>query len=545
MRHKILGMDPAARVPRWLAVAGVAAEPIALILLFLLALSPRWEATFPGDAVYYVDADCYSRMLRARELWEGGIHSIAFQRTENWPDGVHTHATMPLDLLIVGLGRVFQPWATDPLAVAGAWVSPILGACTLIMLWAWTRRERFRWFGWGIAAISPAWAHGFALGRPDHQSLQVFLLTLALLAEWRIWGAGEAGKVGLSRVDRGWWRDPALISGVAWGLALWTSLYEPLVFLVLTLSLRGVVLGWGALRPRVLRGMAATGIILAAALVVDGMRFQPLPTETLTFFANWSRLIGELRSSGWLDFEILAIAGFLPLLFVGLLIWQFVRGGGRAFAAFALFLAVSFGLTLWQRRWEYFLVMVVALVAPTAMRSFRHAWKAWLVFLVASAPVFVCWIGIVHSSAAVRALHAEQRKEDRLLREAGQALISNDMTPILAPWWLSPAFAWWSGQPTVGGSSHQSLPGIVASCRFYLSEPGRSALALAEQRGVVFVVGYEPERVVVTSETILGIRAPVQNMATRLYRTGVPVPPGLEKVFQNEFFRIYEVRSIR
>ncbi len=68
-----------------------------------------------------------------------------------------------------------------------------------------------------VLAASPIVAHGFALGRPDHQSLIVACMAGALAAEWALW----------RRPSRGW----GIVSGVAWAVGLWTSLYEPVILL--------------------------------------------------------------------------------------------------------------------------------------------------------------------------------------------------------------------------------------------------------------------------------------------------------------------------
>jgi hypothetical protein len=55
------------------------------------------------------------------------------------------------------------------------------------------------------------------LGRPDHQSLLIVALLVALAAEWTF----------QEKPSRGW----SVVSGFSWGLALWVSLYGPLILL--------------------------------------------------------------------------------------------------------------------------------------------------------------------------------------------------------------------------------------------------------------------------------------------------------------------------
>src|SRR5262245_64808400 len=76
-----------------------------------------------------------------------------------------------------------------------------------------------------LYAISPILVHGTELGRPDHQSLLILLVAIAICAGW----SSQTGQ----RVNmaNAWW----LTSAAAWALAIWVSAYEPLVlFLILT-----------------------------------------------------------------------------------------------------------------------------------------------------------------------------------------------------------------------------------------------------------------------------------------------------------------------
>src|SRR5437763_16765737 len=70
--------------------------------------------------------------------------------------------------------------------------------------------------------MSPMLAHVFALGRPDHQSLLITLIAVALCAEW----------IFAQQATRGW----GIVSGASWALALWVSLYEPLVLLIIVVA---------------------------------------------------------------------------------------------------------------------------------------------------------------------------------------------------------------------------------------------------------------------------------------------------------------------
>jgi hypothetical protein len=125
------------------------------------------------------------------------------------------------------------------------------------------------------------------------------------------------------------------------------------------------------------------------------------------------------------------------------------------------------------------------------------------------------------------------------LREAAVAIRGLPDGGVLAPWWFSPAIVWWSGKPCVGGTSHQSLPGIVDSCVFYLAGDEAEGGKILENRKVRAVIAYEPDRVVSNSEQILGRKAEGSTLAEQLYKKRPLEGVGL--VFENRFFKVYEV----
>ena len=81
-----------------------AASILVVLLLAALAFIARcWNVreVFVGEHIYFVDADCYSRMTRAREVAEGRGLFIKKHDFENWPQGTHPHTTAPMDWVIV------------------------------------------------------------------------------------------------------------------------------------------------------------------------------------------------------------------------------------------------------------------------------------------------------------------------------------------------------------------------------------------------------------------------------------------------------------
>ena len=109
---------------------------------------------------------------------------------------------------------------------------------------------------------------------------------------------------------------------------------------------------------------------------------------------------------------------------------------------------------------------------------------------------------------------ATQRAERAALRDTVSIIATNPNGAFLAPWWQSPAIAYWTRRPGVAGSSHQSLPGIVDTARFYLTDKNDEAAAILKKRRVTHVLADAAEREIETSAALLGIEPPATPLAT-------------------------------
>ncbi|MEI6491064.1 MAG: hypothetical protein WCO94_00840, partial [Verrucomicrobiota bacterium] len=195
-----------------------------LLVLGLALAAFRWnsDAVFIKGNVFFTDGDCYARMTRVRLLLEHPLEPVRQHDFENYPIGTRPHTTAPLDYLIAGLSSVIGLFFSDALPLAGAWISPLLGLATLGILAVWLRGVPFGGAMVLLLAVSPIISHGFLLGRPDHQSLMMLLVAIALAAEVDMWTGKQRGR----------------LAAVAWALALWVSLFEPLILLAAVLLLR-------------------------------------------------------------------------------------------------------------------------------------------------------------------------------------------------------------------------------------------------------------------------------------------------------------------
>ncbi len=482
--------------------------------------------------IYFLDADCYSRMTRARLIMEAPGRVRRWHDFENHPAGVDSHTTAPFDYCIIGIKSVLDfgfligdrarthYLGAQTLDLAGALISPLLGVATCLWLGIWARQlpTGFRntegaprsailpWIAGSVPlffAISPILVHGTALGRPDHQSLLIMLLAISLSAELRL----------ASGASRRW----SVTSGLAWGLALWVSLYEPLVLFAAVIGL------WLVLAPRRLLArerIAGLCVFVALSLIafaIEGWRIHAPEQSTLPFLKNWSESLGELKHPtagmifGWLGWGCLAA----PVL----LVITSVRD--RTAIPILLVLLLVVALTCWQLRWGYFLALVFGMSLPWQLAALQRAAVGWLFFAVALWPMLQEWDERLFPSEEAQRRAAERRLEVTVLR----TLLDNAFTDVafrdspvgfVAPWWLSPSIAYWTGHHGVAGSSHESLPGIMDSARFYLAEDPQEAGAILKTRRVAWVLADDPGRVVGTSSAILGVTPPSRPMAFTL-----------------------------
>jgi hypothetical protein len=509
---------------------------VGLVMWLALALASyswNWRQVFVGGQTYFVDPDCYSRMTRVQQVIMAPWKSVRFHDFENAPVGITPHTTAPMDLLLAALARAFHfaYWITDvdspccpPLDLAGAFVSPLLGLALVAFLWWWGRKFAipYRNAMMVIVAVSPILVHGFQLGRPDHQSLIVLLVGAALAAEISLW----------RQPSQSW----EICSAALWALALWTSFFEPFILLGATALMRLGVRGRNALPSRT--AVLVFIVLLVAAILFDGWRIRAPSAEEKTHFFRWALNIGELRHATLP--QIFRWTGWLLIASPLLLFWRFLEEKDRSCAALAVFVFLLIALSLWHMRWGYFLAIAFALSLPWALAAIPSKAIAWLAFGISLWPVAAEWDRQLYPDEEEKITREENRQDAYLLREASQALISPQRAIVLAPWWLSPALAYWSGQQCVSGSSHQSLPGTVDSSRFYLSESPQEARDILRKRSVNYVIAYEPSRVISNSAQVLNRLPPHRPMVEILYNDPRAVPSFLRLVYENKFFKVFE-----
>jgi hypothetical protein len=210
----------------------------------------------------------------------------------------------------------------------------------------------------------------------------------------------------------------------------------------------------------------------------------------------------------------------------------------RALPIYVLLVATYF-LTVWQARWGYFFVLIFALALPALLAPIKSAVAVWIAFVLSMFPILRDWDERLWPNEAQLAARVERRIESAQIRDLALSLRSPEVHPFLAPWWLSPSIAYWSGQPGVAGSSHESLNGIEASAQFFLSENLEQAQEILDKHPVAWVFAYDSDRVAQNSAAVLNQAVSPRPLCRVLYQTPSQAPPFLIFSAQNPTCKLY------
>jgi hypothetical protein len=526
----------------------IAFEIAILSALIIATRCANYQDIFVAGNIYFVDADCYARMTRVQLVSAKPGLIVRHHAFENSPSGTTPHTTAPLDYLILGLSFLLKPFTAHSIAFAGAFISPILALLGGWFLWWWSRGMGFR-YGWMMLilyAISPILVHATELGRPDHQSLLLLLITIAICAEWHLQKLQTVRtprqNIRESRI-RSHVRAWSLTSATMWALAIWVSAYEPL-FLFLILTATTLLANRKVLFARGRAGWILFAVIVAIALLIERRIFSLSIFQSTMSFKNWASTIGELAHVSPAHPAWLRWCGYM-LVVTPILLWLRVRQrdaapAGGALSVYVLLIATYF-LTMWQARWGYFFVLILALSLPDLLQPIRLRAAVWIGFVLSLFPILRDWDQTLWPNEAELANRLERRSDSTQIRDLAMNLRSLDTRPFLAPWWLSPSIAYWSGQPGVAGSSHESLNGIEDSARFFLSDDLQKAREILAKHEVAWVVAYDSDRVATNSSSILGLAVPPRPLCLVLDRTPGNAPRFVVLSAQNGGGKLYRV----
>jgi hypothetical protein len=327
-------------------------------------------------------------------------------------------------------------------------------------------------------------------------------------------------------------------------LAIWTSAYESLVLFLLVLVV-------GALKNKAIAaksrriGWLCFVLVIAIALLIE----RRVPSFSILYsnllFQNWARTIGELAHFSLANPIWLRWCGYFVLVTPALIWISVVKARQKSEETtptfvLALFVATYF-LTIWQARWGYFFVLVFALALPRLLEPIKSRAAVWIAFFLSIFPIARDWDERLWPSEGELALRLEQRNELGQFRDVALSLRSTEIRAFVAPWWLSPSIAYWSGQPGIAGSSHESLDGIADSAQFFLCDDWQKARQILQNHKTEWVFAYDSERVAQNSAAILSQALPTDPLCRVLDRTPSLVPPFLIFAAQNGTCKVYRV----
>lgn len=437
--------------------------------------APEWMAPDtmqhpPAMRPWAVEADCYSQLARVQRILQGqGLIQNHF-KVENWPEGIVPSTTAPFDYVILLLYAPLTLFTRHPLDWAGALVSPALWV-GLVFFWTLFRSREFNLAGRALfligSAALPAFIWATACGRPRHQSLILALMAMGLTAEYERWRIELTPK-------RAW----NIFAGIVWGLACWTSLFEPSVVVAVLVLFNLVVR-----RRENPAFLLSFEIVMLLTLLVEGVHIFIPPPEYHEALQRWWGTIAEMRGMDFKSFmeQMTLIALTLP--FVAWRLW--IRTGDRKTDRFLVLLtAFLIILTVFQRRWIYYaslgeLFLIVRYCQNSPFRWTRLVVMA--IFLIGLADAGYTQVG---ASRTVNQPSLQLARIARSIDEPGG---------IMAPWWLSPGLLYFSGQPIVSGSSHCGISGIVAGAKFFTATNWAEAERILRERQARWIVVFDDQ----------------------------------------------------
>ncbi len=498
--------------------------------------APEWMALDttqkpPVMRPWAVEADCYSQLARVQRILHGdGLIQNHFT-VENWPEGLTPSTTALFDYAILLLYLPLTLFTHHPLDWAGALISPALWI-VLLVFWMLFRSREFNLAGRAIfligATAMPALIWATACGRPRHQSLILTLMAIGLTAEYERWH--------VELIPKRFWN---ILAGIVWGLACWTSLFEPAVVVVLLMLFNFI-----ARRKEDAAFLVSYGAVMLVALLVEGVHIFIPPPEYHEALVRWLATIAEVRPISLESFvqqlTLLSFVFIVPYVSWRLLQRESDRRTDLLLILLTVFLTV---LTFVQRRWIYYanlteLLLLVRYYQTSPLRWTRLAVMA--VFL----------LGLAYDNNLQIKSHAASPANQPSLQLAQISKSINQPGGILAPWWISPGLLYFSGQPIVSGSSHCGISGIVASAKFFTATSWIDAEQILRERKVRWIVVYDDPNVYYptlnSARGILGLRpytddsVEANSSVAQILATDRLVPSSLHLRSVSPLLKLYE-----
>jgi hypothetical protein len=95
----------------------------------------------------------------------------------------------------------------------------------------------------------------------------------------------------------------------------------------------------------------------------------------------------------------------------------------------------------------------------------------------------------------------------------------------------------------VGGSSHESIEGIVETAKFFATLIAEEAMQIIDRHNVIWIVSYDADRVAQNSAQILGNPVPKNAFCYLLDRRPSEAPIFLRLIAQTGHFKLFRVEK--
>jgi hypothetical protein len=268
-----------------------------------------------------------------------------------------------------------------------------------------------------------------------------------------------------------------IFAGIVWGLACWTSLFEPSVVVVVLILFNLIVR-----RRENFAFLVSFGTVMLVALLVEGVHIFIPPPEYHEALVRWLSTIAEVQPIGFSGF-IQQMTSLSFVLIVPLVSWRLLRQvGDRRTDWLLMVLTVLLAILMFvQKRWVYYANLAELLLIA---RYYQLSPRRWTRLLVVAFFLFsIAYDNVVQIQERSHAPAAQPSLE---LAEIARSI--DGPGGIMAPWWLSPGLLYFSGQPIVSGSSHCGISGIVASAKFFTATDWSYAESILRERKVRWIV---------------------------------------------------------
>ncbi len=467
----------------------------ALLAIAAGARNADWETVFSPLGICYLDPDAYVRMHRVRLLEQDPWHPIHRHAFDNAPEGCSSHYTAPLDYLLLASSLAFRPFYPDAIDRAGALLPPVLGLLFLLVFWGWSSRYftgAGRLTGLAFLALSPPVARSFNLGFPDHQVLILLLAGYGLLRDYDFL-AGARGRMA------------QFTGGLAWGMALWVTLYEPALLLSVSLLASFSRVGKQIFFERTGWWMGLALALVCCTVIERPLWIPPLDEDTRPVLSHFLSHVYELQQLGWLQ-ACLWFGGWILMI-----PWVICHGYRENRVTLqreiwwsccvSVFLLLA---TLWQIRWGPLLAVALGFFMIPLL--FQHNSRSWK--LAVSALLFFP-IFSYHLRPPQADLYTRDQPE---LRQVARGIDAPGT--VLSTWIHSPSLLYFSRQPIIASGVHTTVQGMLDGSLFFTEKQWLRAREILIERQVRWIViPSATEALAVSFELLDGAAPPASELS--------------------------------